>query len=114
MKRKRRLALFQKRLISLLLNTIIVCGILFCTAGYTHAQTEDDCLEYRNSRTDKIYEKAIRSYRQRRYSESIQWLNDVIAIEPNYVDAYFVLGINLHQRKQDEPKSSQRKFYQGC
>lgn len=110
MKQKRSLALFQKRLISLLLNTTIVCGILFCTAIYTNAQTEDDCPEYRNSRTDKIYEKAIRSYRQRTYSESIQWLNDVIAIEPNYVDAYFVLGLIYIKENRMNLKAASENF----
>jgi len=59
----------------------------------TSAQTDEVCYDYSNNRAEKVYEKAIKSYRQRTYSECIRLLNDVIAIEPNYVDAYFVLGL---------------------
>lgn len=57
------------------------------------AQNNSDCPDYKSNRVDKIYSKAIRAYNQGSITESIGYLNDVIDIEPEYVDAWFVLGL---------------------
>jgi len=56
------------------------------------AQSED-CPELTNKKADKVFEKAVRAYRRYDYSGSIRYLNDVINTEPEYTDAYYVLGL---------------------
>ena len=56
-------------------------------------QDENTCPEISSKRADKVYEQAIKSYRARDYSRSIELLNDVVEIEPEFTDAYFVLGL---------------------
>jgi len=50
----------------------------------------DSCPEYKSSSADKVYDKAIRAYTQRDYSECIGLMKEVTEIEPDYADAYFV------------------------
>ncbi len=83
----------------------------------TLSQETDLCPEYKNNRADKVYDKAIKAFRQRDYSLSIGLLNDVIDIEPDYVDAYFVLGlIYIKERRMNlsEARENFLKVVQIC
>jgi outer membrane protein OmpA-like peptidoglycan-associated protein len=62
-------------------------------ANNASGQSEIECPEYHNNRTDKIFDRAIRAYRSYDYSEAIKNLNEVIRDEPDYVEAYFLLGL---------------------
>ena len=68
-----------------------VCFLLTPTG--TSGQAANDCPEITNKRANKVYEQAMKAYRVRDYSRSIELLNDVTAIEPEFTDAYFVLGL---------------------
>jgi len=76
----------------------------------THAQKTDLCPEYKNNRADKVYDKAIRAFRQRDYSMSIGLLNDVIDIEPDYADAYFVLGLIYIKERRMNLSEARKNF----
>ncbi|MEZ5084274.1 MAG: OmpA family protein [Bacteroidales bacterium] len=56
-------------------------------------QENNDCPMVSSKRADKAYDQAIKAYRSQNYSKAIEFLNDVIDIEPEYVDAHFVLGL---------------------
>lgn len=75
-----------------LLIILLVCGGMLFSTKLLHAQ-DDACEKPANSRADKAFEKAVRAYRQYDYSESIQLLNEVVVIEPEYTDAHFMLGL---------------------
>jgi outer membrane protein OmpA-like peptidoglycan-associated protein/tetratricopeptide (TPR) repeat protein len=110
MKLKFRIAIIQKKVIPFLLTFCIMGGIFLCIPGFNYAQNENDCPDYTNIRADKIYDKAIRLFRQRTYSESIRLLNDVINIEPDYVDAYFVLGLIYIKESRMNLKAARENF----
>ena len=110
MKLKFGLPVIQKRVGLFLINLFIAGCIFFCIPGYNYAQNKNDCPDYTNNRADKAYDKAIRSFRQRTYSESIQLLNDVIDIEPDYVDAYFVLGLIYIKESRMNLKAARENF----
>lgn len=112
MEQKISLPLSINRVIIILLNCCLLGGLLLINPVYNYAQTEDACPDYTNSRADKVYDKAISSYRKRTYSESIRLLNDVIAIEPNYVDAYFVLGLIYIKENRMNLKAATENFKQ--
>ena len=57
------------------------------------SQEPEDCPDYRSKKNDKELEKAVRLYRSWNFSESIGILNKIIRNEPDYVDAYFLLGL---------------------
>ena len=75
-----------------------------------HSQTTSTCPEIKNERADKVYDKAIRAFRQRNYSETIRQLNNVIDIEPDYVDAYFVLGLIYIKERRMNLKAAKENF----
>lgn len=103
-------ALFQNRIISFLLSLFLVGGLSIFIPINTSAQTDESCYDYSNNRAEKVYEKAIKSYRQRTYTECIGLLNDVIAIEPEYVDAYFVLGLIYIKENRMNLKAASENF----
>jgi outer membrane protein OmpA-like peptidoglycan-associated protein/tetratricopeptide (TPR) repeat protein len=76
-----------------------------------HSQSlSDPCPEYKNNRADKAYDKAIRAFSQRSYSECIGLMKDVIAIEPDYVDAYYVLGLIYIKESRMNLKTAKENF----
>ena len=90
----------------------MIFGLSLLFSIYPHPvipQSETDCPQVKNKRADKIYDKGIRAYRQRNYSEALRQLNLVVEIEPEYVDAHYVLGLihikdsrmNLKAAKED-------------
>lgn len=87
-----------------------LCLILFLTINSAIAQSEKNCPEIKNSRADKIYEKGIKAFRQRNYSEAIQQLRNTIDIEPEYVDAHFVLGLIYIKESRMSLKTAKKYF----
>ncbi|MEZ5199260.1 MAG: hypothetical protein R2764_23625, partial [Bacteroidales bacterium] len=75
-------------------ETIIIVLLLMVTfAPASKAQDDNPCPDYRTARSDKVYNKGIKAFSRREYSEAIRQMNEVIDIEPGYVDAYYVLGL---------------------
>jgi len=95
---------------SKLVLSLIVAVICLQFPLRTFSQETDLCPEYKNNRADKVYDKAIKAFRQRTYSESIGLLNDVIDIEPDYVDAYYVLGLIYIKERRMNLKEARENF----
>lgn len=74
------------------------------------SQEDTPCPEYKNTRADKIYDKAIKAFRQRNYTEAIRQMNNVIDIEPDYVDAYYVLGLIYIKERRMNLKAAEENF----
>ena len=70
----------------------------------------DSCPEYKNNRADKAYDKAIRAFSQRNYTECIALMKEVIAIEPDYADAYYVLGLIYIKESRMNLKTAKENF----
>jgi len=95
---------------------LIIVLILF-VAQFSNAQDTIPCPKIINSRADKIYNKGITAYKHRNYSEAVRELKAVTEIEPQYIDAYFVLGlINIQDRRMNlkEAKASFLQVIELC
>lgn len=57
------------------------------------SQEPNDCPDYHSKKNDRAFENAVREYRARNYAEAIGSLNKIIRSEPDYADAYFLLGL---------------------
>ena len=75
-----------------------------------YPQSTTDCPRVKNNRADKIYDKGIRAYRQRNYSEALRQLNLVVDIEPEYVDANYVLGLIYIKDSRMNLKAAKENF----
>ncbi len=85
--------------------------VFFLISGIANSQDDSaPCPDFKNSRADKVYDKAIKLYQQRNYSESIRMMNEVTDIEPDYVDAYFVLGLIYIKESRMNLKSAKENF----
>lgn len=92
----------------------LIVGILVLLFSFQSemllSQSPESCPEIKNSRADKIYEKGIKAFRQRNYSEAIRQLNSTIDIEPTYVDAHFVLGLIYIKESRMNLKAAKEFF----
>ncbi len=74
-----------------------------------HAQ-DAGCPGAGNKKADKIFEKAVRAYRQYDYRTCIGLLNDVVEAEPEYTDAYFMLGLVYIDERRMNLKAARHNF----
>ncbi len=87
----------------------IILSFVFYTPQ-VFPQSSSDCPTVKNNRADKIYEKGIKAYRQRNYSEALHQFNTVIQIEPEYVDAHYVLGLIYIKENRMNLKAAKENF----
>ncbi|MCB0805691.1 MAG: OmpA family protein [Bacteroidales bacterium] len=77
-----------------IIRVVLVLTILIFWLKPVNAQdSTDECNHVRSKKTDKLYDKAIRSYRSNDFSEGIRLLNEITETEPEYIDAWYVLGL---------------------
>lgn len=90
--------------------TGMCCAIILFFLIQAIQGQSDDCPEIDNNKAEKIFEKALKAFRQYSYSESVGYLNEVIDIEPEYVDAYFMLGIIYIEEPRVNLKQAKTNF----
>ena len=79
---------------------LISLPLLFLCTIISNAQSENDCFDLTNKRAIKFYDKAIKEYKRRNYLEANRLMKSVLDIEPECVDAYYVLAmINVKKIK---------------
>jgi outer membrane protein OmpA-like peptidoglycan-associated protein/tetratricopeptide (TPR) repeat protein len=71
------------------LHTALFLLLSLLAAG----QDESSCPEVRNKRANQLYDKAVQAYVRRNYSDAIRMLNDLLGMEQDYVDAYYILAL---------------------
>lgn len=104
-----RTVIFQCWKNSMLLSFLIALLILI-PSHQSFTQSNENCPQISNKRAEKTYGKAIKAYQQRDRIQSLQYLNEVIDIEPNFVDAYFVLGLIYIEKKKMNLKAAESNF----
>ncbi|MBN3035851.1 MAG: OmpA family protein [Bacteroidales bacterium] len=68
---------------------LLLMGIVCMASG----QEQTPCPQNWSKRSEKQYQKAVNDYRQRRFSEAIRSLSQLTESEPEFVDAFFLLGL---------------------
>lgn len=90
---------------------IIIIALLWIPHS-TFAQEDSDCPEISNKKANKIFNEAAENFRRRKYSEANALLKRVIDIEPDYVDAYFVMGLINIRKSNVNLKAAEKYFLQ--
>ncbi|MCD4679361.1 MAG: tetratricopeptide repeat protein, partial [Bacteroidales bacterium] len=90
---------------------IIIIALLWIPHS-TFAQEDSECPEISNKKANKIFNEAAENFRRRKYSEANALLKRVIDIEPDYVDAYFVLGLINIRKSNVNLKAAEKYFLQ--
>lgn len=84
--------------------------LLLLVLSSQRMNSQDDCPRVNSKRAERIYKKAVDEYIHRQYTESIYLLNQVIDIEPEFVDAHFVLGLIYITETRRNLKAAEMHF----
>ncbi|MFZ4411650.1 MAG: OmpA family protein [Bacteroidales bacterium] len=84
--------------------------ILQFTAAFSQEQDETACGKTDNKKVNRMFEKAVGEYSAFRYNEAIKILRDLIDIEPDYVEPYFLLGTISIKRSEKNLKAAKIYF----
>jgi outer membrane protein OmpA-like peptidoglycan-associated protein/tetratricopeptide (TPR) repeat protein len=76
------------------------------------AQEIPDCAKTDNKKAKKLFEKAIDEYSSYRYNEAIKILRDIIEIEPEYAEPYYLLGTISIKKAEKNLKAAKMYFKQ--
>ena len=79
-------------------------------AGVIFAQEFSECPEINNKKATKIFDDAVSNFRNGNLRIANDLLKKVIDAEPDYVDAYFVLGL-INIRKSNVNVSAAEKYF---
>ena len=69
---------------------ILIITLSFSTKDQ---EKEGDCPKTENKKAEKQYSKAIAEYKSRNFGGTIKMLKDIIEEEPDFIDAYYLLGM---------------------
>lgn len=75
-----------------------------------HAQEQSECPEVNNRKANKLFDEAVENYRSGKFLTANDLLKQVIDMEPDYADAYFVLGL-INIRKSNVNVSAAEKYF---
>lgn len=95
-------------------------GLLFIfllQLGHLMAQERSDCPLPENKKAEKIYRKAIDAYRAGRHGEAVAGMKEVVEKEPEYTDAWYVMGliyIRHHNPNLEKAEEYFRKVIDLC
>ena len=84
--------------------------IIQFTAAFSQEQDETACGKTDNKKVNRMFEKAVGEYSAFRYNEAIKILRDLIDIEPDYVEPYFLLGTISIKRSEKNLKAAKIYF----
>jgi outer membrane protein OmpA-like peptidoglycan-associated protein len=88
------------------------CFLLFfytCTTS-AGSSPSDTCVKNFSKKAEKIYAEGINFFKKGNYSEATKSMRDVTREEPEFVDAYYVLGLINFKKTNSNFKEARRYF----
>jgi outer membrane protein OmpA-like peptidoglycan-associated protein/tetratricopeptide (TPR) repeat protein len=76
------------------------------------AQEEADCGKTDNKKATRLFEKSIDYYSAGQYNDAIKTLRDIIEMEPDYAEPYYLLGTISIKRADRNLKAAKMYFKQ--
>jgi outer membrane protein OmpA-like peptidoglycan-associated protein/tetratricopeptide (TPR) repeat protein len=80
------------------------------TNVFAQENEESNCGKTENKKAMRMFEKAVNEYSAFRYNEAIKILREIIEIEPDYVDPYFLLG-SISIKKSDKNLKAAKMYF---
>jgi outer membrane protein OmpA-like peptidoglycan-associated protein/tetratricopeptide (TPR) repeat protein len=87
--------------------------ILFFSALFSpgvYAQAGDQCNNQYSKKVEKSYDEGISYFKKGNYTEASRIMKGVIGQEPDFVDAYYVLGLSCFKRANSNFKEAEKYF----
>ncbi len=93
------------------LNLISAIFILIFFVSYlVKAQQPSSCNKVYNKKVEKLYNEGIGFYRKGNYTETLKSMRSVISQEPEFTDAYYMIGLINFKRTNSNFKEAERNF----
>jgi outer membrane protein OmpA-like peptidoglycan-associated protein/tetratricopeptide (TPR) repeat protein len=74
------------------------------------AQHTDSCARSYDKKIEKRYSEGIDFFKRNNYSEAVQIMKDVVNKEPDFTDAWYVLGLSNFKRTNSNFKEARKDF----
>ncbi|MCX6247285.1 MAG: OmpA family protein [Bacteroidetes bacterium] len=75
-----------------------------------HAQTSDLCTRSYDKKIEKSYDEGIDFLKKGNYTEAARIMKGIIGKEPDFTDAYYVLGLSYFKRTNSNFKEAEKNF----
>jgi outer membrane protein OmpA-like peptidoglycan-associated protein/tetratricopeptide (TPR) repeat protein len=76
----------------------------------TYAQAGDSCNHKYGKKVENTYDEGITYFKKGNYTEASRIMKGVISQEPDFVDAYYVLGLSCFKRANSNFKEAEKYF----
>ena len=102
----------QHRLTTLTIQLLLATLIVILSTLASQAQSESPCIPETSKRVMKVFDKAVRAYRNNQNTLCIQLCNESLDMDPDFVDAYFLLGLIYVDKKNLKANAAKENFAQ--
>jgi len=83
---------------------------LFYSPAKVHAGSRDSCSRNYNKKIEKSYNEGTDYFKRGNYTEAGRIMKSVINEEPEFVDAWFVLGLSNYKKVNANLKEAEKNF----
>jgi len=80
-------------------HLILILAFVYNSTSLSAQKKGEDCPEIKNKKSVKLFDNAYNYYRTGNFAESNKLLKELIVNEPEYADAYYLLGMINIKRK---------------
>lgn len=84
--------------------------LIFFVSDLVKAQQSSSCNKVYNKKVEKLYDEGIGFYRKGNYTETLKSMRSVISQEPEFTDAYYMIGLINFKRTNSNFKEAERNF----
>lgn len=90
--------------------SVLLCSLLFLLPVTAWVQTTDSCARTYNKKIEKSYDDGIDYFKKSNYTEAVQIMKGLVNKEPDFTDAYYVLGLSYFKRTNSNFKEAEKNF----
>jgi outer membrane protein OmpA-like peptidoglycan-associated protein len=83
---------------------------LFLHPEFSFAQQKNPCDKVYNKKVEKLYDEGIGFYKKGNYTDALRLMKSVISEEPEFTDAYYLIGLINFKRYNSNFKEAERNF----
>jgi outer membrane protein OmpA-like peptidoglycan-associated protein len=87
-----------------------VCLVIILSTCQAKAQQSTPCNKVFDKKTEKLYDEGISFYKKGNYTETLKRMKSVISQEPEFTDAWYLIGLINFKRTNSNFKEAERNF----
>jgi outer membrane protein OmpA-like peptidoglycan-associated protein/tetratricopeptide (TPR) repeat protein len=88
----------------------VILFVLFFVSCPCKAQEKNPCNRVYDKKIEKLYDEGVGFYKKGNYTETLKRMRSVISQEPEFTDAYFLIGLINFKRTNSNFKEAERNF----